>query len=434
MMNPYLTNISPDSFSGILFAMEGVENVLTLLNGPSGCKFYHSATSDSQALRQKEFDPLNYPEEWYFGQPRIPCTFLDRRDYVYGSKEKLLDGIAFFKERVSFDLLCVVNSPGAALIGDDLAGILSLALDDIPYITVETPGFSSNVCRGYETGVLSLLRQLEAKRLTVPAEPLTVNLLGISIYHNYHEGDLKELKRLFALCGIGVHCCVCAGCSLTELLSLPQASLNVVVRPEYGLETARYLAETCGTPYYVCDGPPVGFAATEKMMTDICRILGADPTAVITESERARGRAYVHLSRLNSLTGLPRGVAFSVEGTWSEAYAYGSFLIHYLGMAPVCFSITSPDSDCRQSLLLSLAEQYKCPQTLEADILETPGEIVLANGCTIAKLKLTHHIFSGIENALPGMGYINVTPKTHLGINGALFLLEQVLNGLTYSY
>ena len=95
MMNPYLTNISPDSFSGILFAMEGVENVLTLLNGPSGCKFYHSAPSDSQALRQKEFDPLNYPEEWYFGQPRIPCTFLDRRDYVYGSKEKLLDGIAF---------------------------------------------------------------------------------------------------------------------------------------------------------------------------------------------------------------------------------------------------------------------------------------------------------------------------------------------------
>ena len=85
-------------------------------------------------------------------------------------------------------------------------------------------------------------------------------------------------------------------------------------------------------------------------------------------------------------------------------------------------------------MLLSLAEQYKCPQTLEADILETPGEIVLANGCTIAKLKLTHHIFSGIENALPGMGYINVTPKTHLGINGALFLLEQVLNGLTYSY
>ncbi|MCH1984086.1 hypothetical protein MCG98_16065 [Ruminococcus sp. OA3] len=123
-----------------------------------------------------------------------------------------------------------------------------------------------------------------------------------------------------------------------------------------------------------------------------------------------------------------------MKGTWSEAYAYGSFLLHYLGMAPVCFSITSPDSDCSRQILLNLAGQYKCPQTLEADMLKTPGEIVLADGCTIAKLKLMNHIFSGIENSLPGMGYINVTSKTHLGIRGALFLLEQILNGLTYSY
>lgn len=433
MMNPYLTNISPDSFSGILFAMEGVENVLTLLNGPSGCKFYHSATSDGQTFRQKEFDPLNYPEEWYFGQPRIPCTFLDRRDYVYGSREKLLEGIAFFKDRTTFDLLCVVNSPGAALIGDDLAGILAPVLEGIPYVTVETPGFSSDVCKGYETGVLALLRQLAPKRKKVPARPMTVNLLGISIFQQYYEGDIEELKRLLALCGIQVHCCVCAGCSPDQLHTLSEASLNVVIRPEYASQTARYLEDACGTPYYICDGPPVGFAATEKMITDICRILNADPLPVIEESEQARGRAYVHLSRLNSLTGLPRGVGFSVSGTWSEAYAYGSFLIHYLGMAPVCFSIVNETSDCRQSLLMELTRQYKCPQTLEADILETPGEIVLADGSIIAKLKLSHHIFSGIENSLPSIGYINIIPKTHLGIRGASFLLEQVLNGLTYS-
>jgi len=28
------------------------------------------------------------------------------------------------------------------------------------------------------------------------------------------------------------------------------------------------------------------------------------------------------------------------------------------------------------------------------------------------------------------MGYIDLIPKTHLGIDGALFLVEQVLNGL----
>ena len=38
--------------------------------------------------------------------------------------------------------------------------------------------------------------------------------------------------------------------------------------------------------------------------------------------------------------------------------------------------------------------------------------------------------FCGIEIRLPGMGYIDLVPKTHLGIRGALFLIEQVLNGL----
>ena len=46
-----------------------------------------SSTVDNQCLCQSEFDPLNYSELWYFGQPRVPCTSIDKRDYVYGSRD-----------------------------------------------------------------------------------------------------------------------------------------------------------------------------------------------------------------------------------------------------------------------------------------------------------------------------------------------------------
>ena len=114
MINTYLTNITPDSISGIIFAFEGLKDTVVLLNGPTGCKFYHSATSDNQMIRRQEFDPLNYPPIWYFGQPRVPCSFLDKRDYVYGSGEKIREGIEFLRSRLSFARLIVVNSPGAA--------------------------------------------------------------------------------------------------------------------------------------------------------------------------------------------------------------------------------------------------------------------------------------------------------------------------------
>ena len=124
MTENYLTSITPDSMSGLVFAFEGISKGLVLMNGPTGCKFYHSATSDNQMIRQPEFDPLEYPEFWYFGQPRVPSTFLDRRDYVYGSEDKLSEVITFLEKEIDFDLLAIVNTPGAALIGDDIERIV----------------------------------------------------------------------------------------------------------------------------------------------------------------------------------------------------------------------------------------------------------------------------------------------------------------------
>lgn len=430
-MPDYLQNITPDSISGILFALEGLERTVVLLNGPTGCKFYHSATSDNQTIRQFEFDPLNYPEKWYFGQPRVPCTYLDSRDYIYGSREKLTEALEFLRENVSFDLLCVVNSPGAALIGDDLSGIVGRTIPDKPYLTLETPGFSSDICSGYETAAIELAGRFGPKRAE-KKKAGTVNILGLSIYHRNWAGDKEELSRLFRLCGIGVNCFLCAGCTPEALGTLAEAELNVVLNPEYGLKTAQYLKDCFGVPFYVCDGPPVGFSATEKMMREICMLLHAEDKACLTDSEKARGRVYPFVSRINSLTGLPKGVSFAVEGTYSELYAYIAFLSRYFGMIPECAAVRNERCDCFKGRLLNLLGDLGASDAAARDLLQTNSELVFASGNTIARLKLGNHVFSGIEIALPSLGYVDVVPKTHLGVRGALLLTEQVLNGVIF--
>ena len=40
-----LYSIHPDGITGMIFAMEGIKNAVVLLNGPMGCRFYHSTTS-----------------------------------------------------------------------------------------------------------------------------------------------------------------------------------------------------------------------------------------------------------------------------------------------------------------------------------------------------------------------------------------------------
>ncbi len=430
-MSSYSNSITPDSISGILFALEGVAKSVVLLNGPTGCKFYHSSTSDHQTIRQFEFDPLNYPEKWYFGQPRVPCTYLDSADYIYGSTDKLTEALTFLRDNVIFELLCIVNSPGAALIGDDLRGIAAAIVTDRPIVTIETPGFSSDICTGYETAAHALIDQLPLRRVET-AIPKTVNILGQSIWHRNYAGDVAEIERLMTLCGIDVNCFLCAGSDLDRILRLPDAALNVVLHPEFGMRTAEYLRKRYGTPFYVCDGPPVGFAATEKMTRGVCALLGADASPAIADSEKARARAYPFISRVNSLTGLPKGVRFAVEGTYSELYAYIDFLVSYFGMIPDCAAVVNPQSDGFKPQLTGLLKSLSLPETLGRDIADTHSELVFGSGNTIAKLKLRRHVFSGIETTLPSLGYLDVIPKTHLGVRGALQLVEQVLNGLLF--
>lgn len=471
MTSPYLTNITPDSFSGLLFGLEGIRNTIVLMNGPTGCKFYHSATSDNQAPRQMEFDPLNYPELWYFGQPRIPCTYLDKRDYVYGSKEKLVEALRFLKANLPFDLLAIVNSPGAALIGDDLRKIADAEADGRPILTIETPGYSHHIWDGYSALTTRLIdafsaappaaevpgsasgtakftaETLEATtqaaksssgNLSLPGNPAPsgrkVNLLGLSIFHKYYQGDLLELERLLKLCGAEPGCALCCNCSLDEIGRLHEASLNLVVDSAYGVAAAKALKERFGTPYIVCDGLPIGFRQTEELAAQICGALGTDPAPLITESEKTRARSYIYLSRLNSLSGLPKGAKFAVHGTASQCLGYARCLIQYFGM--VADSINVLDSAESGSpafqQLQQLLEAAGMASALEKDVLRTDAELVFADGNIIAQLKARHHSFSGVEISLPSLGYTDVVPKTHLGLSGGLLLCEQVINGLRF--
>lgn len=442
MTENYLTSITPDSMSGLVFAFEGISKGLVLMNGPTGCKFYHSATSDNQMIRQPEFDPLEYPEFWYFGQPRVPSTFLDKRDYVYGSEDKFSEVIAFLEKEIDFDLLAIVNTPGAALIGDDIERIAREASkDESKIISIGSPGYSLPIWDGYIKACRILIEKL-AKPGEKPAGK-SVNILGLSIFHRDFAGDKEELQKALALCEIDVNCFLCAGSSVSDIEKLPRADLNIVVDSLYGLDSAKLLSERFDMPYIVCDGLPVGFRAMEKLLQRVCEKLGSNITAYMKQSERARAKCFAHLSRVHTLTGRPKGVKFAVHGSLSQCLGYTEFLASYFGMTCDVVSIVErKDLDdktrnyeelaIQEARLREILNDYGSSDALKKNIFDTDAELVFADGQTIAMLRAKGKRFSGIETALPSLGYIDVIEKSHLGIGGGLLLCEQVLNGMLY--
>ena len=182
----------------------------------------------------------------------------------------------------------------------------------------------------------------------------------------------------------------------------------------------------------MCDGLPIGFAATERFANDIARATGADPSPVLAECREARKRAFSYISRLNSLTGLPTGVPFAAEGTYSELAAYTEFLLEYLALVPVALTPAQPQADCAKERLEKLLDNAGFSDALGTDPIEAAPELFFGSGATIAQLRLAGLRFSGVEAMLPTLGYLDVVPKTHLGPRGALQLVEAVLNGLMF--
>ena len=401
-------SIMPDCITGAIFALEGVKNSVVLLNGPMGCRFYHSTTSRFLSVRplltlpeqeggEGRYVDYNTLNEWFFRQERVPCTWLDGDDFVYGTLDKVRRALAYIRDHVAFDLLAIVNAPGATLIGDALLEPAREILGDRRVILLESPGLSETWEAGHSAACLELLRHGARLRSGSPrpGRP-TVNLLGVSLWQRYQEGDVRELRRLLELCGIGVNAVLCADAGMEELERMPDADLDLVLYPELGLECARWLEREWGVPMY-CPPLPLGFKATERAFRELCARLGTSDAALREESERARALCWYKLRDMEQSYGKPRGVKFWTDVGETADKAYTAFLRDYLGMAPA-----GPEE----------------------------AELVFSDANVIAELMLENRTFCGIAARMPSMGYVDLVPKTHLGVNGALLLIEQVLNGL----
>ena len=418
--------IYPDGLTGVLLALEGIADVAVILHGPTGCRGHHSAMSEHVFPRDVTHERLNYAERFYFGQPRIPSTYLDGDDFIFGAKEKLGQAIQTVLAK-NPGLLAVVNSPSAALIGEDLHQCLADAATSIPGVTIEMPALSQPMADGYQQAILAALETLDLSRS--PVCPKAVSLIGISIAHHHWAGSLQELRRLLALCGVEVLCAPGAGSSTADWYSLPRAACHVVVHAEYADRIAHWLTTRFEAPaVFPGSGAPIGFDAAEQWVIEVTRAVGADPSAALADIREQRRQVSYHMSRIAGIGSALKGMAYSIHAEPSIAFPLARFLYDYLGMLPV--SVATPnyiDTNLAERLKDFLSgvgclDAWQVPwQAVEADFLFSDGHQVnqrLAFGCPEG----------GIELLLPLGGHADFVPKPFLGAVGTAYLVERIVN------
>jgi nitrogenase molybdenum-iron protein alpha/beta subunit len=231
------------------------------------------------------------------------------------------------------------------------------------------------------------------------------------------------------LCGVRVQATLCAGSRLEDLIGLRTASHSVMVHEECADAVAAWCESHLALPTLrPIRGAPIGFDRTEQWVCAVCEALGVSAEPARKAIDQTRIQAVMHIKRLNSLTGLPKGATFAIRAPASVALGLSEWLHDYLGMVPVAVVATDPDSPLRDALHESLAVRGK-PDAANSEHL-AEADCIFADGATLAACLEADAGRRGIEIALPSMGYVDVVDKCVLGAQGALHLLEWIVNAL----
>ena len=433
-------HMSTCALTGASAFFNAIPGSFMLINGPLWCYFYamkYVEDYDASALR------------------RFHCTQPEGNALVYGTEKDLLAGLDFVKANFTPERVFLLNNCSVSLVGDDIAGIAAKAELPCPVYAADCGGIAGDFAEGYEIALLRVIAEVkknaEAKRdladvseansknadeakvsenlnlETIDCKP-SVNLLGLSPTYFRGEEDIKEIRRILEMAGYRINAIPGGGSAWSEIMRLPQADLNLVLRDELALKAAKELQAEFGTPY-LSVGMPYGIQGTLRWLDTINAVLPAkNREAIRQEAEAVNARLQFRSSNMQSLWGPlwfdniliaappseAAGIAEAVRGEWADT---GNLVIHF-----------TQDTALRPQAATKICIAGKDDTAMKETFENWSGGLVMGSSLEASRLVRLKKPFVNCNIVLPAYHEIIATDSPLCGIRGAAYLFERIWN------
>jgi light-independent protochlorophyllide reductase subunit B len=217
-------------------------------------------------------------------RPPVTYTTFQARDLAGSTADVFKTACRDAMERFKPDALLVGASCTAELLQDDPAGLARTLGVSIPVVPLELPSYQKKETWGAAETFYRMVRSFTGGR-ELPSEiaPNSCNILGPSALGFRNRDDVTEIRRLLEANGIDVRVVAPLGATVEDLARLPEAAFNIVLYPEIGDSTARYLKKTFGMPFV--STVPIGVGATRAFLREVLTLAGLPDTAPVGEAE-----------------------------------------------------------------------------------------------------------------------------------------------------
>lgn len=375
----------------------------------------------------------------YVEGDEVPSTNVFEKQVIFGGGSRLREQIKNTGKVIKGDLFVVVNSCESSMVGDDVASMVSEAVEQgKKAIHCEsTAGFRGTSYTGYVNVLLSLIDQLpaladEKKEIK---EKGTVNLFGILPGEDpFFRGNLDVITGLLERIGLHVNRFFGVKDGITELENIGAAELNLVFS-KWGVPVGEKLKDKYGTDYLFYSYLPTGPEETEAVLQDITDALklSSDQLESVIEEEKDRF-SYYYGSLWQSFYENNYLKYIGLVGSESTVLQIGGFLKKYVG-AQIRFVVITDHFDESETYqkkedLAELSEEIYYTGDLQEirEIVEGSDIEVLLASSLEREVAEKNHI-PLLEISFP-IYRQTVLSKTYAGVEGALRLIEDYTSAI----
>ena len=214
-------------------------------------------------------------------RPPVTYTTFQARDLGGDSASLFKNAALEAYERFRPQALLVGASCTAELIQDDPGGLARALNLPIPVVAVDLPAYQKKENWGSAETFYQLVRAF-AVRAEQPAQA-RCNILGPTALGFRHRDDVTEVVSLLDRLGVAVNVIAPLGAAPADLARLGDASFNIVLYPETGLQAASWLSRQFGQAMVTT--VPIGVGATRAFIAEVAALAGVEPAPLLAADE-----------------------------------------------------------------------------------------------------------------------------------------------------
>jgi len=415
-----------DGFLGAVLAAEGTEGYRALINGPGGCR------SRTQILAQEQFPESEGDSmgcccsEFMSRQSRVPCTFLNNDDIVFGSADKIADGIGSVIKATGDDVVLIETLGASVQVADRRSAANRSGFGDRTVLA--DPDVSSlSFCQGFDDTMMKIVEAIGPVK--VESDGCRVNILGYGAFDADWTFGKEAIRSMLSLMGIEVVSFV--GLDSRKILERSgSADFNIMIHPECCRKTAEWYSENLGIPFIEPTmGAPIGILSIRRFLNEVSEVTGKDadvPMRMVDEEEQ---RLYALLRNYDKFAGGMRGYGMAFEGMPSDILPVMEWMYELFSMVPESIRIRRTSEPAESEAIMEFLRSIGCPEAMGA-LLPTDGiKAVFTDGLTAERLKFEDPRRACVGFEMPFKGVRGITDRSLMWLNGCRILVDEVING-----